>query len=381
MSRGPGAPRAANHRRTNSFSTRTLLEEWYSQPFDYEWIVAHRSTRGLQAPLRFVFGAATLLFAATSILMLFSSQGPSSLMAQAWVGLVLLAQLAVALRWFFGPLPVRRDFIAFALFGDLGLTSVLVLHDPDATLYGCALFVVTGALFTYFLSPRWLLAHLVWCSVFITIAIARAARYGDDDVPSTLAAGLVILAINTSVPLFAHIAWTAIGLDARRSLVDPLTGLLNRRGLGDAAEDLWLRSRQTSEVFVVVVIDIDRFKAVNDYFGHDSGDRVIATVATRLQTLFADIGVVARTGGEEYVVVFSSPAGQVHDLIGRIGHTLHRREDHIPITVSVGASIVSSAVDRWQSSSDVLTRATRAADSMMYRAKYSGGNRTATTDL
>jgi diguanylate cyclase (GGDEF)-like protein len=134
-------------------------------------------------------------------------------------------------------------------------------------------------------------------------------------------------------------------------------------------------------VFVVVVIDIDRFKAVNDYFGHDSGDRVIATVATRLQTLFADIGVVARTGGEEYVVVFSSPAGQVHDLIGRIGHTLHRREDHIPITVSVGASIVSSAVDRWQSSSDVLTRATRAADSMMYRAKYGGGNRTATTDL
>ncbi|MGA9872419.1 MAG: GGDEF domain-containing protein [Rhodococcus sp. (in: high G+C Gram-positive bacteria)] len=360
---------------------RTLLAEWYRQPFDYEWIVTHRSTRSLHGPLKMVFGAATLLFAAASILMLFSHRGPTGMLAQAWVGLVLVMQLAVALRWFFGPLPVRRDFIAFAIFGDVGLTSVLVLYEPFGAIIGSGLFVITGALCTYFLSPRWLLAHLVWCVAFILFTTLRACLSDQEDIPTALAGGLVVLSINAAVPLFAHIAWTAIGRDARRSLLDPLTGLLNRRGLDDAAELLGMRSYQRGLALVVVVIDIDRFKSVNDHYGHDSGDEVIKTVAARLATMFENAGVVARTGGEEFVVVFSSPLEHVHELIGRVACTLHRRDDPIPVTVSVGASVVSEPADLWSVGPSIVTRATRAADSMMYRAKYDGGNRTATTHL
>ena len=130
-----------------------------------------------------------------------------------------------------------------------------------------------------------------------------------------------------------------------------------------------------------MVIDIDRFKAVNDYFGHDSGDKVIATVATRLTSLFAGKGVVARTGGEEFVVVFGDAGERVDALIGSIAHTLYRADDRIPITVSVGASIVTTPVAKWQPGTSVITTATRAADSMMYRAKYDGGNRTAVTQV
>lgn len=382
MSRPSGdTRRKASHRRPDTYSARAVLDEWYSQPFDYEWIVTHRSTRGLHGPLRVVFGAATLLFAAASILMLFSSRGPGGPLAQGWVAVVLLLQAAVALRWFFGPLPVRRDFIAFALFGDIGLSSVLVLYEPFASLIGCGLFVVTGALCTYFLSQRWLLAHLAWCVVFISVTIVRTCLSDREDVPTALAGGLVVLAINTAIPLLAHIAWTAIGRDARRSLLDPLTGLLNRRGLDDAAEDLCVHSHQRGHTLVVVVIDIDRFKTVNDYFGHDSGDKVIATVATRLVSLFAGKGVVARTGGEEFVVVFGDAGERVNELIGSIACTLHRADDRIPITVSVGASVVTTPVAKWQLGTSVITTATRAADSMMYRAKYDGGNRTAVTQV
>ncbi|SNT15682.1 GGDEF domain-containing protein [Rhodococcoides kyotonense] len=313
--------------------------------------------------------------------MLFGGRGPQGFLPEAWVGIMLLIQLAVALRWFFGPLPVRRDFIGFAVFGDVGLTSVLVLYEPLGGLIGCGLFVVTGALCTYFLSQKLLLAHLLWCTAFIAIMIVRAAFAGTEDVVTVLAVGIVILGINTGIPLLAHIAWTAIGRDARRSLVDPLTGLLNRRGLDDAAEELVTAGQHRGHCLVVLVIDIDRFKQVNDYFGHDTGDRVIVRMSDRLAELFRVDGVVARTGGEEFVVVFSTPFDNAHDRIGQVGHALYRREDQIPVTVSVGAAIIPQPTDMWGGDLSVVTRATRAADSMMYRAKYDGGNRTASTFL
>lgn len=359
----------------------TALHIWYTQPFDYDWIVTHKSTRGLHRALQNVFGAATLLFAAASILMLFSSRGPQGYLAQAWVGVVLLVQVAVALRWFFGPLPNRRDFIAFAIFGDVGLTSVLVLYEPFGALIGCGLFVVTGALCTYFLSPRWLLAHLGWCGAFIVITTVRACISNREDIPTALSGGLVIIAINSAIPMVAHIAWTAIGRDARRSLLDPLTGLLNRRGVDDAAKDMVVKSHRRRHSLVVVVVDIDRFKSVNDYFGHDAGDDVIVSVATRLSSVVGDDGVVARTGGEEFLVVLTGPIERAHDLVHRIGHSLYRPDDDIPVTVSVGAAFVTDPSDLWGDDTAVITRATRAADSMMYRAKYDGGNRTATTQL
>lgn len=303
------------------------------------------------------------------------------MLAQAWVGLVLLVQLAVSLRWFFGPLPTRRDFIAFAIFGDVGLTSVLMLYEPLGALVGAGLYVVTGALCTYFLSQRWLLAHLIWCSMFISITTVRACISDREDITTALAGGLVAIAINSAIPLLAHVAWTAIGRDARRSLLDPLTGLLNRRGVDDAALTLMSRVQKRGHALVTVVVDIDRFKAVNDYYGHDAGDDVIVLVADRLGALFERDGVVARTGGEEFLAVFSGTHEYAQDLIHRIGQFLYRGDDPIPITVSVGAAIVSSPSDLWSDGTTVLTKATRAADSMMYRAKYDGGNRTATMEL
>lgn len=357
------------------------MHEWYHQPFDYEWIIRHKSTRGLHRSIQNVFGAATVLFAAASVLMLFSSRGPQGFLPQAWVGVLLLLQVAVALRWFFGPLPVRHEFIAFAIFGDVGLTSVLVLYEPFGGLIGCGLFVVTGALCTYFLSQKWLLAHLAWCVTFILATTVRACFSDREDIPTALAGGLVIIAINSAIPLLAHIAWTAIGRDARRSLLDPLTGLLNRRGIDDVSKDLVSKSHRRRHSLVVVVVDIDRFKSVNDYYGHDAGDDVIISVATRLRDLFENEGAVARTGGEEFLVVFAAPMDAAHDLVHRVGSALHHQDDPIPVTVSVGAAFVSDPSALWGDGPSVITRATRAADSMMYRAKYDGGNRTATTQL
>lgn len=361
-------------------SAKAALIDWYSHPFDYNWITTHRSTRGLLRPLQNVFGALTVLYATASILMLFSSRGASGFGAQAYICLMLLVQIALTLRWFFGPVPGRRDFIAFAIFGDVGTASVIMLYTPLGTLVGCSLFVLTGGLCTFFVSQKLMLAHLVWCCTFTIAMMVRGLISGGEDVATILACTLVILATIAAVPLLAHIAWTAIGRDARRSLLDPLTNLLNRRGLEDAAEDLWNSDNARGHVLTVLVIDIDRFKAVNDYYGHDSGDEVIIRVADRLSMMFPD-GVVARTGGEEFVAVFAAPADSMDARVAEVVDTLHNSSDRIPITVSVGASILSSPSSLWGDGPAMIYRATRAADSMMYRAKFDGGNRTAVTQI
>ncbi len=373
--------RPNSHRRPALHSARAALIDWYTQPFDYEWTTRHRSIRGLHQPLQYVFGSATTLYAVASILMLFSSRGPHGFGAQAWISIVLLMQVAVALRWFFGPLPVKRDFIAYAIFGDAGTASVLVLYSPFGALVGSSLFALTGGLCIFFVSQKWMLAHLALCCSFIAAMTVRNLLAADEDAPTVLATALVILAATAVVPLLAHIAWTAIGRDARRSLLDPLTNLLNRRGLDDAAEALWHRGHGRGFSLTVLVVDIDRFKVVNDYYGHDSGDAVIVRVADRLSLLFQENGVVARTGGEEFVTVFAAPNAEVHQRIEDVVDTLYNSSDHIPITVSVGACVLASPSSLWVDGPSVINKAGRIADSMMYRAKLDGGNRSSTTKL
>ncbi|MEO7077409.1 GGDEF domain-containing protein [Rhodococcus sp. BP22] len=313
--------------------------------------------------------------------MLFSSRGPHGFGAQAWISIMLLAQVAVALRWFFGPPPVKRDFVAFAIFGDVGTASVLVLYSPFGALVGSSLFALTGGLCTFFVSQKWMLAHLALCCGFIAAMTVLNLLAGDEDAPTVLATSLVIFAATAVVPLLAHIAWTAISRDARRSLLDPLTNLLNRRGFDDAAEALWHRGREHNFSLTVLVIDIDRFKVVNDYYGHDSGDTVIVRVADRLSLLFQEDGVVARTGGEEFVAVFAAPDAVVDERIEEVVETLYNSSDNIPITVSVGACVLASPSSMWVDGPSVINKAGRIADSMMYRAKLDGGNRSSTTKL
>jgi predicted signal transduction protein with EAL and GGDEF domain len=90
----------------------------------------------------------------------------------------------------------------------------------------------------------------------------------------------------------------AISRDAyeRMSRTDPLTGLLNRRAFTDAIAAL-------RAPYVIAVIDIDRFKSINDTHGHSAGDKVLVEVADELRGAFGDEVVLARLGGEEFGVV------------------------------------------------------------------------------
>ena len=150
---------------------------------------------------------------------------------------------------------------------------------------------------------------------------------------------------------------------------DQLTGLLNRRGFIKAAEEGQIASANNS----VALIDLDRFKNVNDSLGHDFGDEFLKVVAERLAENL-DVGnIVARLGGDEFAVFLRGPieeaeAGRaVQKLIDKVGEIATIGSHRVYPAMSVGISF-------GQTDTDVATALTQ-ADAAMYKAKRAGGRR------
>lgn len=373
--------RSGRHRRGALAKLAAATADWYRAPHDFEWILNHRSTRPLTGVIRVVFGTATMMYALTSIVMLFSELGPRGTVAFVWVALVLAIQVAVAVRCVLGPIPGKRWFVGFLAFGDILTTSVLVLYDPIASLVGTVLFAVTGALCTYFLSPRLLVAHLVWAATCIvgfgirTFLAMTNAETAYLDGPAVATATVVLLLATVGVPVFAQVAWTTLSNDAKSSVLDPLTGAYNRRGIDSELLDLWPRAHLRDMSMAFMVVDIDKFKSVNDRFGHSRGDDVIVRVADRLRRLVRHQGgVLARTGGEEFLVALTGDARAMIDLGFDIVRMLADDRDDIPVTVSVGIALLREDSALWDVGASVVGRAARTADAAMYRSKQSGGN-------
>ncbi|MCZ4562453.1 GGDEF domain-containing protein [Rhodococcus sp. IEGM 1401] len=337
----------------------------------------HKSTRPLHRLIRVVFASCVALYAAVSMLMLASPNGPTGSGPVAYVIFILVLQCAAIVYLLFGPLPDRKwQVVTFLVFGDVGLASVILLDVPTSALIGTFLFALTGSMCTFFLGPRLLVAHLVFANLVIVYIGAAAYIQGLWGPWDAIAAVLVAGGATSGVPIFAQIAWSLVCEDARQSEIDPLTRMKNRRGLQNAIEDLWSVARGERLAFVLVLVDIDRFKSVNDRYGHDQGDAVIVLVADRLHGHLGKSGVVARTGGEEFVAVLVGESEQLCELVLEVSGTLTDCSDPIPVTVSAGAIVIAPDSDAWTSGVDVVNDVTRAADSLMYRAKANGGNRT-----
>ncbi|MFF9785626.1 GGDEF domain-containing protein [Streptomyces nigrescens] len=143
---------------------------------------------------------------------------------------------------------------------------------------------------------------------------------------------------------------------------DPLTGLLTRDGWNRAADRIIRRHNRAA----VLLIDLDGFKTVNDDYGHEAGDAVIAASGQRLAAWCGENGIAGRLGGDEFVVVVRD-GHRVAAALADLRALLREPVDYHSGRLSVGASIGAAQV----ADLEVPTReaAMRAADAAMYRVK------------
>lgn len=156
----------------------------------------------------------------------------------------------------------------------------------------------------------------------------------------------------------------------REGEIDALTEVGNRRRLNKRIdEDIAGRK----PIGAVIVIDLDHFKRINDMLGHDAGDKVLRAVAGRLKTLFADVGCVCRTGGEEFVVLLDSRHADAVSVLALAARqaiaklTFEAPLNQTRVTASVGYHSRAKGQD--------VRSAIRRADQAVYCAKNDGRNR------
>ncbi len=197
-----------------------------------------------------------------------------------------------------------------------------------------------------------------------TLGSGHSARdYTDSAYAIVSQAGSGILLIATGLIIMLIVIQAIVQESLADSETDPLSSLLNRRGLDRRCQDAFVESG------AVVVLDLDHFKTINDTHGHDVGDDVIVAFADIMRRTAPRGALLARTGGEEFVVML--PASSIEDISAlaeriRLAAAAESGERHPAFTVSGGASCAIPG----ETFADVMRR----ADSACYEAKRMGRN-------
>jgi diguanylate cyclase (GGDEF)-like protein/PAS domain S-box-containing protein len=127
----------------------------------------------------------------------------------------------------------------------------------------------------------------------------------------------------------------------RRATTDPLTGMLNRNAFLDV-----LGAAVADRVGAALIVDLDRFKRVNDQFGHATGDEVLIEVTKRMRRVVGDIGSIGRMGGDEFAIVIRKDVRQsdIDTLIAAIVREIGQPIDTLMGAVTIGASVGSTQI-------------------------------------
>lgn len=152
---------------------------------------------------------------------------------------------------------------------------------------------------------------------------------------------------------------------------DPLTGIYNRAGLLTHIE-AFQRQWDTLAGFCILLLDIDHFKRLNDRYGHDKGDKVLKTFASLLTINLREDDILARLGGEEFIVISRArSADNLHIFAEKLRqlalHCTFNGDSNLHISVSIGVAVIAENED--------FSSALKRADTALYRAKQSGRNR------
>jgi diguanylate cyclase (GGDEF)-like protein len=281
------------------------------------------------------------------------------------------------------PLVVRKragrwDTLGLVLLGDL-IYLVVVFCIDDPVRYATPLMLLFPAFVAaWFLEPMELGINMV-----VTTAVCLAALWPSYDSPLGLGVQVFVSAgmLNAGalgVFILRRRVQRLLAATETLSRLDPLTGLYNRRFLVEQAPRLWRQARRDGARVAAMMLDLDHFKRLNDAHGHAAGDAVLRAVSASLAATVRPADVLARTGGEEIVVLglVSDPDEAAH-LAERLRTAVagSRSAAGHSVTASIGIAL-TRPVDG-EDAADGLWRLVDRADAAMYQAKQQGRDRVA----
>jgi len=154
---------------------------------------------------------------------------------------------------------------------------------------------------------------------------------------------------------------------------DQLTGLVNRTLFRDRLIQAMARSKRLQQPLGLMLLDLDRFKAVNDTLGHDVGDELLKSVAERLKTCVREVDTVARMGGDEFTIILEGVSSEQSIIVvakritESISSVFHLKGHDVSVGVSIGITV-------YPHDDHSIDELLKHADSAMYRAKQQGGS-------
>ncbi|MFG1798423.1 diguanylate cyclase domain-containing protein [Nocardia sp. NPDC049149] len=359
--------------------TRFLLFAWWRDRVDYRAIVAAFESHAALGLTRFMIGIGGAVLLAMSLCMSASPGGFHGPVGKTVATITAVVAVYWTLRWWLFSWPSETESLVLIACADLVITvSALTVHNHVYGAIATATLIIPGG-YLLFLGPRALILHVCW-SVASVLAVT-AMMVTDESTRSGGAAGdyafgaALILGMVAATVVALPVSHFGHWLLRRDSLSDPLTKLWNRRAL-DTFLPRYFDAHHRGPVYVAT-LDMDRFKHINDEFGHAAGDEVLIRIANRVRAAADPDALVARAGGEEFVV-----AGYLRDdpasvLAERLRYAVETTPDlPVPVTASVGITVflIPPSADPHPSH-----YALRCSDIAMYEAKRRGGNTVAVT--
>ncbi|WP_186818520.1 GGDEF domain-containing protein [Nocardia ninae] len=356
-----------------------MLEAWWHDPADYNWLARALDSHAAVRWTKVVVGMGGAVLAGIAILVLSSETGPPSRFGQALDWVVVAFALFWALRWWLRPWPSRTESLALFAAADVAIT--LACLQESNRVYGAlglVLLVVTGGYLAVMHNAKVLAVHAAWTMVSVVALTSRMVAVGGDPMVG-LAIALISGVVGVLLLPSMQFCYWVLRQDA---VTDPLTALLNRRGLELHLSTLPGRPAPAC----AIAIDLDRFKDINDRFGHAMGDVVLSRTAKRLRRAVGSRLLLARTGGEEFVMfglLDTLSARSVAELVRRavaepedVAAAEGQDPESVVVTASVGVAVFDG-VGAAPTPAYLLTR----ADTAMYQAKQLGGDMVVVDDL
>ncbi len=349
---------------------RPAIFSGWQRADQFDWLAGYLAARGISGTTRALMAFIAASMVLCLLALLGGSDGPRGVVPVAMTWTAVAGGTAGALLWIWR-WPTRAQSVAFGLTCNAAVALACLAHPkPLAALIGCIAFATFGAYLAFFHTTGLVLYSF---AVAAAVGVFEAGRLAFSGHPSLAGVDLwLVVEVNIALPLAIGVLVRALAGDLLRADRDPLTGLLNRRAFAHYALGMMLARRGIDAHLVVLVVDLDNFKGLNDNRGHAAGDYALVQVGQALLAVAAEQAVVARSGGEEFLLAGTSAYCNAEQLAKEICEAI--AGSAVGVTASIGTACArldeTTAGEHQALLNDLIT----ASDAAMYQAKRLGGN-------